>query len=234
LNKFIFSCFTEDYFERFGAGWVGSLREISKFDGIIVFLSLGYKRQRVMDALKANNITVLHEDDGANRRQIVFDKISDLQRHSPGVFAYMDFDGYFNGEINPMFEESNDGNLHMCENFSMGLVCGNNEAWNSYADYRKFENACGLMPSMNDFFSSNRKIAKLDSSWNCIDMDMDHVEKAKFIHYSTGLKQVPDGIESLELSFERRFPDYCAKWKSIFFENHRPHIKLKIIGNKEN
>ena len=132
-----------------------------------------------------------------------------------------------------MFEESNDGNLHMCENLNMGLVCGNNDAWGYYADYRKFENVCGLAPSMVSFLSSNRKMAKLDSSWNCLELEAEYVETAKFLHYSTGLKQIPEGINSLDLSFEKRYPEYHAKWKSFFFENQRPHIKLKIIGNKE-
>lgn len=234
MNKFIFSSFTEEYFDRFGAGWVGSLREVSKFDGMVVLVSLGYKRQRVLDILKSNDIAVLHEDDDDNRRQIVFGKIAELQKHSPGVFAYIDFDGYFNGDINPMFDESNDGNLHICENFSMGLVCGNNEAWNSYGDYRKFENVCGLMPSMVDFLSNNRKMSKLDSSWNCLDLDTEHIESAKFLHYSTGLKQLPDRIERSELSFEKRQPEHHAKWNGLFFENQRQHIKLKMLGKRDN
>lgn len=233
MNKFIFSCFTEEYFEKFGAGWIGSLRELSNFDGMVVLLSLGYKRQRVMDALKTCNITVIHEEDRVNKRQIVFDKIADLQKHSPGCFAYIDFDGYFNGDINPLFEESNDGNLHICENLSMGLVCGNNKAWEAYGDYRKFENVCGLQPSMVDFLSNNSNMSKLDSSWNCLNLDVEHVEKSKFIHYSSGIKKIPDGVDSLNLSFCQRNQDLYAKWKSIFFENQRPQIKLKMFGKKE-
>jgi len=232
LKKFIFSAFNSEYIDKYGASWIASLKEKSNFNGIVVLIALGYSCSKVVDALKLEGITVINADDEEDRRKVVFDIIANLQKHSDGVYAYWDIDGYFNGDVNEIFDMCNDGNVHIANNSSLGFVCGNNQAWNIYSQYRDFENACGLKPSMYEFITQNHSVSLVDSCWNCLAIDSASAIMSKFYHYPRIIRNTPDGMSRFDFYFDKTNQDMHDRWRHKIFGGLKPSMKRFIVNRK--
>ncbi len=234
LNKFLVSGFDENYFQRFGVSWFASLKEISKFDGIVVLLAFNVKNTKILEILKNNNVIVIHKENIQDKRLAIFDTISELQIHSQGKYAYFDIDGYFSDEINSLYEMETNDYLLIANAANLGFCFGDNAAWNMFKDYRLFEKFFNFEHSSVDFLSLNKKISQIDSIWNCFEpYRLPEKTKIKFVHYSAAIKQTKNKFSEIDFSFENKYPEMYQKWNEIFYGHINPTIKNFLVRKQK-
>ena len=235
LNQFLISSFDESYFYRYGVSWIASLKEISNFKGVVVLIAFDFKNQKIIDVLKSNDLLVIQKDNVVEKREEVFDIISDLQEHSEGMYAYFDIDGYFDDNIQDLYDIDASDYLLVAGDSNMGFCAGKNDAWKFYKDYRKFENFLNFNRSLADFVEYNKHIVQIDYVWNCTEPNRIPIEtKAKFVHYSYSIKQTADDIAEIEFSFQKKYPEHFNKWQNIFFGQAKPLLKNFLVRKKSN
>lgn len=232
LKKYLVTAFDESYLAKFGVAWYASLRDVAKFDGVVMMVAFDMLGGGVpIEALKSSGAVVVGVKSQPDKRLQVLDMISELQAHGEGTYAYFDIDGYFNSSIDELYEKRLPGRLHVTEG-SLGFLCGDNSAWSMYRDYRKFERSCQLKPSFVDFAQYNKRIVALDGSWNCTDsMRLPDGLVPKFFHYGRS-KSLPQRTCDLPFSYEKKNPESFERWRKIISGHSLHDIKPVIIQRK--
>ena len=232
LKKYLISSFDESYLAKFGVAWYASLRDIAKFDGVVMLIAFDMSGGGVaLEALRSSGAAVVGVKSESDKRLQVLDLISEMQAHSEGTYAYFDIDGYFESSIDELYERRLPGKMHVTEG-SLGFLCGDNRAWSIYRDYRKFERSCSLQASFNEFAWYNKNVVALDASWNCTEsLRLPDGRKPKFFHYGRS-KNLPGKISDLPFSYERKYPESFERWSNTISGRSLHDIKNIMVQKK--
>lgn len=238
VNRYLVTTFDENYFLNFGISWFGSLFDISKFDGVVIAIVHDFKKQEVLNLLKEKKINIIIAPEEASivsKRTYAYFKIAELQRQNKGLYAYYDFDGYFNGNINDVFDLYEPNKFLRTENNNDGFVCGDYQAWNDYYDFLRFEKFCQFPLSTEYFFFGDNNIKWIDNKFNFVDIARITPEtEVKFIHYAGMIKKLLNTNYDYNFHFSKKHPEVCKKWTKIF-NKKQSHVKRKLISkNKDN
>lgn len=234
--KTIITAFDEVYFQRFGVGWLSSLREIGKYEGSIVAVAFSFGMNGSVDKMRSMGVDIVHVKTCEDMRSRAVEIVLDMQRSNPGTYAYFDIDGHFEGDINPLFDISSDSELLVSENGNLGMVCGDEKAWDRLGEYRKFESFCGFRHSIGNFANMNRFVKVVPNKWNHINpARVSEEPDARFVHYSGQMKYYKKFDSMIDSILASKSPDMVSRWKSeLLGQNGLPLQKPIFPKSKPN
>lgn len=217
MNNYLITSFDESYFNRFAVGWFGSLFDISNFNGRVIVVNFGYKNKSVIEKLERKGINFIHLENLSNKRYVVYNKISEIQKNDIGNYVYYDFDGYFNSDINSLFSECEKGIFLRAKNNNDGFVCGDNECWERFADFQKFERFCNFKQTNDYFILNDSDIKYISSKYNYIEPTrMNENTEVCFLHYTENFKHILNTNYDYDFSFAKKFPEINKLWSKEF------------------
>ena len=233
LNNFLVTSFDESYFIRFAVGWFGSLFDISNFNGTVIVINFGYNNKSIIEKLEKRGVNFIHMDNLSNKRYITYTKISELQKEHVGNYLYYDFDGYFNSDINPLLEEHEEGKFIRSKNNNDGFVYGDNDCWNRFYDFQRFERFCNLKQSNDYFLLNDSDIKFVDNKWNYTEVTrINKSTDISFMHYAGQVKRFLNTNVDYDFSFAKKYPELQAKWQKEF-EKKNLNLSRRLVRTKK-
>ena len=229
MKQYLVTACDETYFDMFGVPWISSVLEISNFKGTAILIAFGFKNKTIIDKLEKNNINIIHTQNILKKRSFIYEKISEIQNQNLGQYAYFDFDGYFNCDINPIFELMEDSIFLRTENNNDGFVCGDNKAWNKFAKFQSLERFCGFDPSIEYFRLANNDIKFISNKWNYIEpARINSDSDVGFLHYRGEIKSLMSSVHNHDFSFQKKYHEINCKWQKEFDKKYQS-MSLKMI-----
>jgi len=214
MSNYIFTGLDDRYWDRFGASWIYTLREVAKYQGKIVIFDYGLSGLAKKKIAEKEAVVIQSE----KKEDIRFETIKQICKYAKtnkGKFVYWDADIFFEENVDELFEIVEDKIL-LAENKNPGFIAGPHYQWAFIEDIIGFmdmakqkANPSLVTECLEDHFE--KLIKYVDNTWNFIGLDFKTKHKA--IHPAGGLKPLMIG-------------------KGLLFHDRKDIGYLKFVENK--
>jgi hypothetical protein len=230
MNNYIVTGFDEAYWERWGASWLISLKEIANYNGEVIVVGFNLS-QSTKNKLLEHKVNCIQGVYSGNYRNDIFKCIAEFAKTNCGKFVYWDADVYFQENIDDIFDLIHDDFLITA---NVGFLAGSSGRWTKILDiYSMFL----LAKSNDDIFQCLVKhfsnfIFKIENCWNFADIpNLKDLNKKlvikdkiqKVIHPCGSVKNVLDGRNIL----------FWEREKDLYRQFFEKKTSRKLVFNKK-
>ncbi len=258
MKKYVVTYTDMNAWKTWGTYWASSLWHFANFDGqAIVIFSDGLPPKRIIEKLSERNIKAVPALNISSRRVVdvvpsLASMISEVDKD--GIYIYWGVDSYFEGDINPIFEQTADRMSYcdfgtLCQASlvteseipSTNMVGGPAHLWKVFNGFVQYFNERNRNVSLHDYIANfsrhfPRFIEKRDVIWNC---DLPSVVKLvdNKLYKGRDLIRVfcPTVFQSLSalkgLNFYQRHPSLVESWQRwLYGQPSYKKVLFKVSG----
>ena len=171
MKNYVVTGFSEEYWKLWGASWLVSLKELSKYDPEQIAI-IGYDLSTsAKNKITDSGVMLFAGETTGNIRNDTLRAIVDFAKKESAIFAYWDADVFFQEDISEIFSLAKD-DLVISSNMTQGFIAGPPYQWMLVQDVL---NMMDFLNDKGDFHHVlirhfGNMITEVDDTWNFSDI----------------------------------------------------------------
>lgn len=225
MEKYVFTGFSAEYWNKWGISWLASLKELAEFDGKSIVFAHDTLPATVLSKLESHGVIVVDGHAGGTGRNRTLLMAEPWIAKNPGVYIHWDGDVYFQDSLDPLFEIAATSMVSA----GNGMVGGPSDLWALFFDFHRTAQLVCPMSVIDALDQFNKYLTSfatpVDSVWNFSnlpalkwDQKFTRNDRTVPVIHLSEVKFLPD------FHFENKYPHLHARWKGL-------HIPTKLVNN---
>ena len=231
MDKYLFTGFSADYWNKYGTSWLASLNEFSQFDGKSIVFSHDTLPSSAIEKLETSGVSVVGpwSEPAAGGRDLTLLMAEPFIKKHPGTYFHWDGDAYFQDSVLPLYESGTA--LVIC---GTGMIGGQGDAWKTFFNFYRLAQFVRPMNAAQVVCELVRctpgLIKKEADVWNFSELEL--------LNWDNGFKYQNRLVPVVHLSkfkadpqvdeftFGSKYPTAYRKWRGC-------HVPKTVLSNQK-
>jgi hypothetical protein len=228
MDKYLFTGFDAECWNKYGTSWIASLKEFARFDGRVVVYMHDYSWTDVPEKLKLNAEVITNSGPGIGRDRTISLAEHFIAEH-PGIHVHWDCDVYFQDSVDPVYEYPDS-----LVSSGTGMLGGSNEVWALFFDFYRLVQLVRPTSLVETVVKFNNHIPSmsrpLEDIWNFSDLSL--LKWDNGYRYKDRIVPVVQNSQLDEYSFPNNYQSVYRKWRGTYLpknllHNHKTNIQAE-------